>query len=184
MPCALSSINCAGQPWVKPGHDNGIGKNIRVMKSRKGKAFVTSALLFVIPARALLGRDDDLGQAPYTLLSRAKGGALCAPSHVIIDKSELIAGPLTVNIVAVVIQLVVQLLLLGLGDVTAMLCLVPLELPLHASIACIIVSRLLAGKLFVAEALIDAVFLIIDPALNFIHPGMAGVCRFLREDRA
>ena len=66
MPCALSSINCAGQPCLKGGHDDGIGGDIRVIKSRKGEALsriVThwSAWLYAIPARASLGRDDERG---------------------------------------------------------------------------------------------------------------------------
>ena len=47
----------------KGGHDDGIGGNIRVIKSRKGEALsgiVTnkSAGNYAIPARASLGRDD------------------------------------------------------------------------------------------------------------------------------
>ncbi|MGC2396277.1 MAG: hypothetical protein WA579_09790, partial [Rhodomicrobium sp.] len=49
----------------KGGHDDGIGGNIRVIKSRKGEGLIWdrntwSAYLYAIPARASLGRDDDL----------------------------------------------------------------------------------------------------------------------------
>jgi len=76
---------------------------------------------------------------------------------------------------AIVVQLTVQLSLLTLCNVTAVLCLVPLQLPLHASITGFVAGGLFGIDLPLANALINPVFLIVDTALNFIHAGMSRV---------
>ena len=88
---------------------------------------------------------------------------------------ELGLVTLIVDRPAVVVQLMVQLGLLTLCNVTAVLCLVPLQLPLDASVAGLVAGGLFAVDLPLANALINPVFLIVDTALNFIHARMSRV---------
>ena len=88
---------------------------------------------------------------------------------------ELVLVALIVDRPAVVVQLMVQLSLLTLCNVAAVLCLVPLQLPLDVSIAGLVAGGLFAVDLPLANALVNAVFLIVDTALNFIHAGMSRV---------
>ena len=90
---------------------------------------------------------------------------------------ELVVVALIVDRPAVVVQLTVQLSLLTLCNVAAVLCLVPLQLPLDASVAGLVAGGLFAADLPLANALINPVFLIVDAALNFVHARMSRVHR-------
>ena len=88
---------------------------------------------------------------------------------------ELVLVTLIVDRPAVVVQLMVQLGLLTLCNVTAVLCLVPLQLPLDTSVTGLVAGGLFAVDLPLANALINPVFLIVDTVLNFIHARMSRV---------
>src|SRR5271165_698578 len=87
---------------------------------------------------------------------------------------DFIDAPLTINISAIGVELVVELSLLTRSDLPAMLGFVVAELVLDASHPSFVSCSFTRGNLSFIDALIDARFLVVDPLLDLIDT------RFLR----
>ena len=83
---------------------------------------------------------------------------------------------LAIDLPATPVQAPIQISLLGLGDMAAIFCRIPVQAVLLTSELGIVVGRLLGIDLAVRNAAIDAIFLIVDTLLNFVNAWMARIC--------
>lgn len=82
---------------------------------------------------------------------------------------------LTMNVVAVMVQLAVHAALLTLGDMAAVSGFITAHLAFDPRIALFIARRLAGGHLAVLEAVVDPVLLIILALVDLVNPGMTGI---------
>jgi hypothetical protein len=97
------------------------------------------------------------------------------PPIILVSTRKLSFRALPMNLPAALIQPLVQIALLTLGDVAAVLGLILIQAALLTAKLCVVVRGLLRIDLAIGNTTINAAFLIVDALLNLVDTRMAWV---------
>jgi len=145
---------------------------------------VAAMLGFVVTELVLDARNPRFVSCSLTRGDLPLIDALSDAGFLVMDPlQDFIDAPLTINISAVGVELVVELSLLTRSDLPAMLGFVVAELVLDASHPSFVSCSLTRGDLSFIDALIDARFLVVDTLLDLIDARFLRLGRHARGER-